>query len=66
MPMTNVPGKAALCFVCMEITIAWPVHPREEVACIREGRVFAFSVRGQAFLSLLPVIKKDLSNYNNY
>lgn len=52
MPMTNVPGKAALCFVCMEITIVRPVPPREEVACVRERRVFAFSVNKRTGFSI--------------
>lgn len=53
MPMTNVPGKAVLCFVSMEITIAWPVPPREEVAFVREGRVFALSVNRRTGFSIL-------------
>lgn len=52
MAMTNVPGEAALHFVCMEITIAWPVPPTEEVACVREGRLFAFSVNKRIGFSI--------------
>lgn len=51
MPMTNVPGKAALSFVCMEITTAWPVPPREEVAS-KGRKAFAFSVNKRTGFSI--------------